>query len=218
MDVAGKENRTTTHGSPCILHPKPGSKVTVREGLWIALKERLSALWLPLGLGVKLSVCPSSLQAQQAKFLSDAENELQELAVTITQAKKMVELIKVTLQCLSSGSAALLGWGWRKRGCEILGCVGCKDGPHRSTMNDVILAEIPEDSFSSSLLTLLASLVALVFNMEEGTGQGPCQGILWLLHLVCPGSWGGCPLWPLCKHVTFLLGDTECGAAGSGSA
>nr|XP_021397314.2 E3 ubiquitin-protein ligase TRIM47 [Lonchura striata domestica] len=33
-------------------------------------------------------------QAQQAKFLSDAENELQELAVTITQAKKMVELIK----------------------------------------------------------------------------------------------------------------------------
>ncbi|XP_057894950.1 E3 ubiquitin-protein ligase TRIM47 [Melospiza melodia melodia] len=33
-------------------------------------------------------------QAQQAKFLSDAENELEELAVTITQAKKMVELIK----------------------------------------------------------------------------------------------------------------------------
>ncbi|XP_030915774.1 E3 ubiquitin-protein ligase TRIM47 [Geospiza fortis] len=32
--------------------------------------------------------------AQQAKFLSDAENELEELAVTITQAKKMVELIK----------------------------------------------------------------------------------------------------------------------------
>ncbi|NWH18407.1 TRI47 protein, partial [Grus americana] len=34
------------------------------------------------------------LQAQQAKFLSDAENELEELAVTIAQAKKMVELIK----------------------------------------------------------------------------------------------------------------------------
>ncbi|KFZ51158.1 Tripartite motif-containing protein 47, partial [Antrostomus carolinensis] len=33
-------------------------------------------------------------QAQQAKFLSDAENELEELAVTIAQAKKMVELIK----------------------------------------------------------------------------------------------------------------------------
>uniref|UniRef100_A0A8C3UE69 TRI47 protein n=2 Tax=Catharus ustulatus TaxID=91951 RepID=A0A8C3UE69_CATUS len=33
-------------------------------------------------------------QAQQAKFLSDVENELEELAVTITQAKKMVELIK----------------------------------------------------------------------------------------------------------------------------
>uniref|UniRef100_A0A8D2NE70 Tripartite motif containing 47 n=1 Tax=Zonotrichia albicollis TaxID=44394 RepID=A0A8D2NE70_ZONAL len=49
---------------------------------------------LPLALGVKLSVCPSCLQAQQAKFLSDAENELEELAVTITQAKKMVELIK----------------------------------------------------------------------------------------------------------------------------
>ncbi|NXO31397.1 TRI47 protein, partial [Cisticola juncidis] len=33
-------------------------------------------------------------QAQQGKFLSDVENELQELAVTIAQAKKMVELIK----------------------------------------------------------------------------------------------------------------------------
>ncbi|NXE12840.1 TRI47 protein, partial [Lophotis ruficrista] len=33
-------------------------------------------------------------QAQRAKFLSDAENELQALAVTIAQAKKMVELIK----------------------------------------------------------------------------------------------------------------------------
>ncbi|KAF2988485.1 hypothetical protein EK904_013409 [Melospiza melodia maxima] len=39
--------------------------------------------WAPTGTG-----------AQQAKFLSDAENELEELAVTITQAKKMVELIK----------------------------------------------------------------------------------------------------------------------------
>ncbi|NXF51763.1 TRI47 protein, partial [Oceanites oceanicus] len=33
-------------------------------------------------------------QAQQAKFLSDVENELEELVVTITQAKKMVDLIK----------------------------------------------------------------------------------------------------------------------------
>ncbi|NXL35173.1 TRI47 protein, partial [Glaucidium brasilianum] len=33
-------------------------------------------------------------QAQQAKFLSDVENELEELTVTIAQAKKMVELIK----------------------------------------------------------------------------------------------------------------------------
>ncbi|KFP52055.1 Tripartite motif-containing protein 47, partial [Cathartes aura] len=33
-------------------------------------------------------------QAQQAKFLSDVENELEELAVTIAQGKKMVELIK----------------------------------------------------------------------------------------------------------------------------
>ncbi|NXS57974.1 TRI47 protein, partial [Brachypteracias leptosomus] len=33
-------------------------------------------------------------EAQQAKFLSDVENKLEELAVTITQAKKMVELIK----------------------------------------------------------------------------------------------------------------------------
>lgn len=117
-----------------LLHPKPGSEVTVREALWIKLRERLNALWLPLGLGVKLSVCPSCLQAQQAKFLSDAENELEELAVTITQAKKMVELIKVTLQWPCSDSAALLGWGWRRRGCEILGCMSCKDGAHRSTM------------------------------------------------------------------------------------
>ncbi|KFZ59764.1 Tripartite motif-containing protein 47, partial [Podiceps cristatus] len=48
-------------------------------------------------------------QAQQAKFLSDAENELEELAVTIAQAKKMVELIKVTLRRLLSVSTALLG-------------------------------------------------------------------------------------------------------------
>ncbi|XP_035414726.1 E3 ubiquitin-protein ligase TRIM47 [Cygnus atratus] len=33
-------------------------------------------------------------EAQQAKFLSNVENELEELAVTITQTKKMVELIK----------------------------------------------------------------------------------------------------------------------------
>ncbi|NXB77389.1 TRI47 protein, partial [Donacobius atricapilla] len=33
-------------------------------------------------------------QAQQGKFLSDVENELEELAVTITQAKRMVELIE----------------------------------------------------------------------------------------------------------------------------
>ncbi|NXG55513.1 TRI47 protein, partial [Hemiprocne comata] len=33
-------------------------------------------------------------EAQQAKFLSDVENELEELSVTIAQAKKMVELIK----------------------------------------------------------------------------------------------------------------------------
>lgn len=61
----------------------------------------------------------------------------------------------------------------------------------------VILAEIPEDSFSSSLLTLMASLVSLIFNLEEGTGQGSCQGILCLLHLLSSGSWGVCPLWPL---------------------
>ncbi|XP_051490866.1 E3 ubiquitin-protein ligase TRIM47 isoform X2 [Apus apus] len=33
-------------------------------------------------------------EAQQAKFLSDVENELEELSVTIAQAKKIVELIK----------------------------------------------------------------------------------------------------------------------------
>lgn len=122
----------------------------IREGLWVELRERLNALWLPLrrgfiptGLGIKLSVCPSCLQAQQGKFLSDVENELEELAVTIAQAKKMVELIKVTLERLCSVSAALLGWGWRRRGCEILGwrrgceilgCMGCRDGAHRCTM------------------------------------------------------------------------------------
>jgi len=47
--------------------------------------------------GAELSIGPSCPQAQQAKFLSDVENELEELAVTIAQAKKMVELIKVTL-------------------------------------------------------------------------------------------------------------------------
>lgn len=192
MDIAGKENRKTTHGSPCIFHPKPGSKVTVREDLWDELRERLNALWLPLGLGIKLSVCPSCLQAQQGKFLSDVENELEELTVTIAQAKKMVELIKVTLQWLCSVSAALLGREWRKD-CEILGCMGCRDGAHRCTMKLVILGEISEDSFSSSLLTLWASLVTLVFNMEEGTGQGPCQGILWLLHLLSPSSGGVVP-------------------------
>ncbi|XP_064007070.1 E3 ubiquitin-protein ligase TRIM47 isoform X2 [Pogoniulus pusillus] len=35
-------------------------------------------------------------EAQQAKFLSDVNNELEELAVTTAQAKKMVELIKNT--------------------------------------------------------------------------------------------------------------------------
>ncbi|KFP29555.1 Tripartite motif-containing protein 47, partial [Colius striatus] len=50
-------------------------------------------------------------QAQQAKFLSDVENELEELAVTIAQAKKMVELIKVTavasLRCCCKGEEVL---------------------------------------------------------------------------------------------------------------
>lgn len=54
----------------------------------------------------------------------------------------------------------------------------------------VALARIPEDSCSSSLLTLMVSLVAFVCNLEGGTGQGPCQGICWLLHLVSPGSRG----------------------------
>ncbi|KFP01396.1 Tripartite motif-containing protein 47, partial [Calypte anna] len=35
-------------------------------------------------------------EAQKAKFLSDVENKLEELSVTIAQAKKMVELIKST--------------------------------------------------------------------------------------------------------------------------
>lgn len=46
--------------------------------------------------GAELSAHPLCPQAQQAKFLSSVENELEELAVTITQTKKMVELIKVT--------------------------------------------------------------------------------------------------------------------------
>lgn len=71
---------------------------------------------LPPGSGAELSVCPSCPQAQQAKFLSDVENELEELAVTIAQAKKMVELIKVTLRWLRSVSAALLGQGVEVKG------------------------------------------------------------------------------------------------------
>lgn len=66
--------------------------------------------------GAELSICPSCPQAQQAKFLSDAENELEELAVTIAQAKKMVELIKVILRWLCSVSAALLGRGAAAKG------------------------------------------------------------------------------------------------------
>lgn len=50
-DVAGKENRQTTHVSPCVLHLKPGREVTVTESLWVEVRERLNALWLPLGLG-----------------------------------------------------------------------------------------------------------------------------------------------------------------------
>lgn len=52
--------------------------------------------WQGLLLGTELSAHPLCPQAQQAKFLSNVENELEELAVTITQTKKMVELIKVT--------------------------------------------------------------------------------------------------------------------------
>lgn len=59
--------------------------------------------------GTELSICPSCPQAQQAKVLSDAENELEELAVTIAQAKKMVELIKVILRWLHSVSVVAKG-------------------------------------------------------------------------------------------------------------
>ncbi|KFQ10413.1 Tripartite motif-containing protein 47, partial [Leptosomus discolor] len=60
-------------------------------------------------------------QAQQAKFLSDVENELEELGVTIAQAKKMVELIKVILRWLRSVSAALLGRGAEVKGPQAFG-------------------------------------------------------------------------------------------------
>lgn len=46
-------------------------------------------------MDVELSARPLCLQAQQAKFLSSVDNELEELAVTIAQTRKMVELIKV---------------------------------------------------------------------------------------------------------------------------
>lgn len=48
-----------------------------------------------LPMHVELSAHPLCLQAQQAKFLSSVDNELEELAVTIAQTRKMVELIKV---------------------------------------------------------------------------------------------------------------------------
>lgn len=70
----------------------------------------------------------------------------------------------------------------------------------------VILTKIPEDSCSSSLLTIVASLLALVFNMEEGTGQGPCQGILWLLCLLSPGSLGVVPFGPCANTSLSCLG------------
>lgn len=54
----------------------------------------------------------------------------------------------------------------------------------------VAMARIPEDSCSSSLLTLMVSLVAFVCNLKGGTGQGLCQGICWFLHLLSPGSRG----------------------------
>ena len=88
------------------------------RGLWVELRERQGPPRLPAaGIGgTELSVCPSCPQAQQAKFLSDVENELEELAVTIAQGKKMVELIKVTLRWLRSISAALLGQGAEAKG------------------------------------------------------------------------------------------------------
>lgn len=48
-----------------------------------------------LPMDVELSARPLCLQAQRAKFLSSVDNELEELAVTIAQTRKMVELIKV---------------------------------------------------------------------------------------------------------------------------
>lgn len=47
------------------------------------------------------------------------------------------------------------------------------------------LARIPEDSCSSSLLTLKTSLVAFICNLV----QGLCQGIHWLLQLLSPHPW-----------------------------
>lgn len=101
-----------SNSRPCALHPKPGSKTVVRQGLWVELRDRQGPLCLSATRtgGAELSVCSSCPQAQKAKFLSDAENELEELAVTIAQARKMVELIKVTLRWLRVGEA-LLGWG-----------------------------------------------------------------------------------------------------------
>lgn len=54
----------------------------------------------------------------------------------------------------------------------------------------VTLARVAEASCSLALLTLMASWVAFICNLEGGTGQEPCQGICWLLHLLSPGSWG----------------------------
>lgn len=54
----------------------------------------------------------------------------------------------------------------------------------------VTLKRIPEDPCFSSVLTLMASLVAFICKLEEGTAQGLCQGFRWLLHLLSPGSWG----------------------------
>lgn len=86
-------------------------------------RGRVLCASLPLGSGAELSVCPSCPQAQKAKVLSDAENELEELAVATAQAKKVVELIKVILRWLRSVSLVAKGQGgerWCSQGSKCL--------------------------------------------------------------------------------------------------
>lgn len=116
-------------------------------------------------------------------------NELEELAVTTAQAKKMVELIKVTLmtlllQCGSAGLGNIGKWGSWDVDLLLIGEQAC-------CKTLVTLAKTPAGSCSSSLLLLMASLVASVCNLRGGlvhtrSSAGPCSFLPWFHGVLVP--------------------------------